>query len=229
MDTSGRTKRTKLGYLVGLIVGLALLAALVWRLPINGWASLLWLVSMLAMSLIRAPYEQQSELTETEDSRQGSVENALLFGVMLGASLLPAIHLLFGVFWFANYSAPVWLPYVGLVLLGFGLWLFWRSHADLGRNWSVSLEIREDHGLVTTGVYKRIRHPMYSAIFILFIAQAAFIQNYIAGFSGLVAFTLMYVIRVPTEEAMMRDAFGTEYEAYCSRSGRLLPWSGSKA
>jgi protein-S-isoprenylcysteine O-methyltransferase Ste14 len=45
-----------------------------------------------------------------------------------------------------------------------GLWLFYRSHADLGTNWSITLEIREQHRLITQGVYRRIRHPMYSAL-----------------------------------------------------------------
>jgi protein-S-isoprenylcysteine O-methyltransferase Ste14 len=38
------------------------------------------------------------------------------------------------------------------------VWLFWRSHADLGRNWSPSLELREGHELVTEGVYRYVRH-----------------------------------------------------------------------
>ena len=48
-----------------------------------------------------------------------------------------------------------------------GLWLFFRSHADLGTNWSVTLEVREGHRLITQGVYRRIRHPMYAALFCL--------------------------------------------------------------
>ena len=111
----------------------------------------------------------------------------------------------------------------GAVLLGFGLWLFRRSHADLGRNWSVTLELREEHRLVTSGVYERIRHPMYSAIFLVYTAQALLIHNWIAGLGGIFSFGLMYVIRVPKEEAMMREQFGEAYDAYCRSSGRLWP------
>lgn len=43
------------------------------------------------------------------------------------------------------------------------LWLLWRSHADLGRSWMGTLAIKEKHALVTQGVYRHIRHPMYAA------------------------------------------------------------------
>ena len=45
-----------------------------------------------------------------------------------------------------------------------GLWLFYRSHADLGTNWSITLEVREGHRLITQGVYRGVSHPMYSAL-----------------------------------------------------------------
>jgi len=47
-----------------------------------------------------------------------------------------------------------------------------RTHKDLGRNWSVTLEVREQHALVTNGVYSRVRHPMYSAFWLWALAQA---------------------------------------------------------
>ncbi len=46
------------------------------------------------------------------------------------------------------------------------LWLFWRSHADLGRNWSQAFELRKGHELITHGVYRVVRHPMYAAIWL---------------------------------------------------------------
>jgi protein-S-isoprenylcysteine O-methyltransferase Ste14 len=104
-----------------------------------------------------------------------------------------------------------------------GNWVFWRSHRDLGTNWSPTLEIREQHTLVTHGIYRRIRHPMYLSIWLLVIAQALILQNYIAGFSGLVPFALLYFLRVPKEERMMREEFGKAYDEYLLVTGRILP------
>ena len=101
--------------------------------------------------------------------------------VSLGGTVIPMLHLAFGIISLADYSAPIWLPVIGAALLLPGLHLFWRSHADLGRNWSVTTEIREDHTLITDGFYARIRHPMYTAIFLICIAQALLMDNWLAG------------------------------------------------
>jgi protein-S-isoprenylcysteine O-methyltransferase Ste14 len=60
-------------------------------------------------------------------------------------------------------------------------------------------------------------------MFLLGIAQALFLPNWIAGPAYLVSFGTLYVLRVRTEEKMMLDQFGTEYEQYMQRSGRLTP------
>ncbi len=103
------------------------------------------------------------------------------------------------------------------------LWLFWRSHADLGHNWSISLELREGHELVTHGVYRKIRHPMYASIWLWNIAQAMLLQNWLAGWPALLAFAAMYFLRTPREEQLMCEAFGEEYREYMRQTGRLLP------
>jgi protein-S-isoprenylcysteine O-methyltransferase Ste14 len=103
------------------------------------------------------------------------------------------------------------------------IWLFWRSHADLGLNWSMTLEMRKDHELVTRGVYRRVRHPMYAAIFLFAIAQGLVLQNWLAGWGGFVSFALLYLVRAPREEKMMSEFFGEEYGRYVRRTGRLWP------
>jgi protein-S-isoprenylcysteine O-methyltransferase Ste14 len=76
---------------------------------------------------------------------------------------------------------------------------------------------------VTRGVYRRVRHPMYSAIFLYGFAQALLLANGVAGPACLVAFTIMFLARVAREERMMRDRFGGAYEEYAARSKRLVP------
>ena len=104
-----------------------------------------------------------------------------------------------------------------------GLWLFYKSHADLGTNWSITLEVREQHRLITQGVYRRIRHPMYSAMVLYSVGQALVIPNWVAGPSNCVAFAILVSLRVHAEEQMMSEAFGDEYAAYAARTKRLVP------
>jgi protein-S-isoprenylcysteine O-methyltransferase Ste14 len=104
------------------------------------------------------------------------------------------------------------------------LWLFYVSHRGLGKNWSISLVIRKEHQLVTTGVYRLVRHPMYSSFFLLAVAQALLLPNWFAGAAGLAGVGLMYVARVRQEEQMMLERFGADYRGYMARTKRLVPW-----
>lgn len=214
---------------VAVFVAFAAICLLViWRWQINGWGSFVWLSSAILMTVIRAPYAEQNKSNTISGQYAVSTERVLLALVAIGGTVLPLAHLTTGAFAFANYPLPKWAPLIGLALQVPGFWLFWRSHADLGRNWSVTTELREDHSLTTTGVYSHIRHPMYSAIWLIFASYPFLIHNWIAGLAALLTFGLMYFIRVPIEEGMMRDQFGEAYTAYCARTGRLLPKLKSK-
>ena len=87
----------------------------------------------------------------------------------------------------------------------------------------MTLELRDQHALVTHGLYAHVRHPMYSAFWLWAVAQALLLPNWIAGFSGLVGFGVLYFGRVVREERMMLDAFGDEYRAYAARTRRIIP------
>src|SRR5262249_23932800 len=108
-----------------------------------------------------------------------------------------------------------------------GLLLFWRSHADLGANWSASLEMREEHRLITQGVYGMMRHPMYAAMWLQAIGQALIVENWVAGALVVPAIALLYFVRVPMEERMMSVEFGDEWRAYAARTGRVIPRLGA--
>jgi protein-S-isoprenylcysteine O-methyltransferase Ste14 len=87
----------------------------------------------------------------------------------------------------------------------------------------VSLQLKDGHKLITTGVYEKIRHPMYTAFWLWALAQALLLPNWIAGFAGLVGFGALYLLRVGPEEQLMIDQFGDEYRDYMARTGRILP------
>jgi len=214
---------------LSLLIGLALMGAAIWRWEANGWGAMVWLGGFVLMGLIRAPYARATRANVITDDRKTLVERLLLGAMFLTMMLLPLVDLASGVFAFADYALPVEAAAAGAALQVPFLWLFWRSHADLGRNWSPSLEIREEHGLVTKGVYARMRHPMYAAIWLGAIAQSLLIHNWIAGFLVVPAFAAMYFIRVPQEEAMMRARFGEAYSAYAKHTLAVLPRLGSSA
>lgn len=127
---------------------------------------------------------------------------------------------------FADYQLRLVTLVAGLAFFVIGLWLFHRSHADLGTNWFITLQVRENHRLVVDGVYRRVRHPMYTALFLYSVGQLLVLPNWVAGPSYLVTFGILFALRVRAEERMMLDAFGADYAAYMARTKRWYRVSG---
>lgn len=180
------------------------------------------LASSVVMVLIRAPHGQRSRGVKVVRNRRGALEIVLLTLAWV-AFLVPLVWVAAPVFAFAEYPLRLVPLSAGIGCLAVGLWLFARSHADLGTNWSITLEVREKHQLVTHGVYRVLRHPMYSALLLYSLGQALVVPNWIAGPSYAVAMSLLCAFRLGPEERMMLEAFGKDYEAYMVRTKRLVP------
>jgi protein-S-isoprenylcysteine O-methyltransferase Ste14 len=176
----------------------------------------------VVMMAIRAPHGRRSRSVKAAKSHQTPLETGILVLAWVGF-FVPLIWVASPAFSFAEYPLRTGPLVAGVVCLVIGLWLFYRSHADLGTNWSITLEIREEHRLITQGVYRGIRHPMYSALLLYSAGQALVIPNWVAGLSNLIAFTVLFALRVGAEERMMAGQFGAEYAAYSARTKRLVP------
>lgn len=184
---------------------------------------IIFVLFMVGTYLIRSPHERRNKQNKIADDQKTPMEKLLLGVVFLGMMLLPTLYVLTPFVSFADYEPLLAINLLGIGVLLFSLWIFYRSHRDLGKNWSVSLEIREEHTLVTGGIYRKIRHPMYTAIWLWVIGQALILPNYLAGFSGIITFGLLYFLRVGKEEEMMIQQFGKAYEVYKNSTNRLIP------
>jgi protein-S-isoprenylcysteine O-methyltransferase Ste14 len=126
--------------------------------------------------------------------------------------------------WMRALSIPLpgWLRWAGFALGLASLALWTWTQAALGKEWSPQLQLREEHHLVTTGPYSRVRHPLYTAMLgwgtalALVTANWVFVLLAVAMIAGLAA-------RVPREEQMMIEEFGDQYREYMKRTGRFFP------
>src|SRR5438270_7091896 len=182
--------------------------------------NLVYLVGLVVYIGIRGVFGGRTKRNEKVLSRVDRADRALVALVFVGSIVLPAQYLFTPWLRFADYRLPAFVPWCGAVIMVIALWLFWRAHVDLGLNWSITLEMRKDHQLIVHGVYRRIRHPMYAAIFLFAVAQGLLLQNWLAGWGGVVCFAALYWFRVGREEKMMREFFGEPYRDYMKRTGR---------
>ena len=129
------------------------------------------------------------------------------------------------------------LPWLYIQLWPVGLWPFWLGAAvtvcgllfavwareHLGRNWSRSVTIKEDHELITTGPYAMVRHPIYTGSLAGFLGTAIALSQV----RGIVAFALIFVVfwaKLRMEEEWMRSQFREAYAAYADQTAALLPF-----
>ena len=123
----------------------------------------------------------------------------------------------------AAVSLPVWLRVLG-ILLGISAlsWFIW-IHQSLGINHSARLRIKDRQVLVTDGPYRWIRHPMYSAFYVLHIAAFFLTANWFIGVTWLAGLTVTIFLRVRREEEMLLERFGEQYGSYMEQTGRFVP------
>lgn len=124
---------------------------------------------------------------------------------------------------FLDFFIPDGLRWAGAGLMLIGNLLFIAAHAALGKNWSPMLEIRSEHQLVDWGIYRWIRHPMYSGFLVFGVGMALLSANGL-GCAYILVMAVMIFTRLPDEETMMAQKFGTAYASYRSRTSALIPF-----
>lgn len=184
---------------------------------------IVFLICFVTIYAIRFYFARQVKQNKITDNRKTIQETFLLSLTVVGMFILPLIGIFTPWLKFAAYNLPSWTGWLGVVVFSLAIWLFWRSHTDLSLNWSASLQIRENHSLVQTGVYQYIRHPMYAAFWLWGIAQILLLHNWIYGLSYIISFLPMYFLRISQEEQMMIDTFGEQYRDYMTHTGRVIP------
>jgi len=103
------------------------------------------------------------------------------------------------------------------------VWLMKSAVRTLGRQWAVAARLVEGHKLIIEGPYAYVRNPIYTGMFGMLIATGLAMEHWIATIVAVIVFAAGLVIRVRTEEKLLRAAFGQEFEDYARRVPAVLP------
>ncbi len=106
-----------------------------------------------------------------------------------------------------------------LTLLGTALAIWARIH--LGRNWSAAPALKENHELITSGPYQRLRHPIYTGLLIAALGSTLVTSGWLLA---LLIMSITFTRRVHIEEKLMLQQFPEQYPSYQKRTWALLPY-----
>ncbi|WP_426129117.1 protein-S-isoprenylcysteine O-methyltransferase [Pararhizobium sp. PWRC1-1] len=185
---------------------------------------IVWVLGIVAWYVIRYPFERRAKRVQVVSSQRSRVEIFGLVSALLGLAVIPGCYVATGTPEVADHPAPLWAVVVGGIIFAIAVWVFRRTHKALGRNWSITLEIRDKHKMVTGGPYAFIRHPMYTSFMLMGLGQAFLLSNWVGGLAGLLGFSILFFLRVDKEERMMLEIFGPQYRDYMARTKRLVPY-----
>jgi len=167
---------------------------------------------------IKAANTKSTQRLEPAASRILRVIIFLIAIVLLSTTRIP-LALLYLQLWPVGFW-PFWLgAAVTIAGLLFAVWA--REH--LGRNWSRSVTIKQDHELITTGPYSVVRHPIYTGILAGFLGMAIAISQ-VRGFIVVVLIFLVFWLKFRMEEKWMRAQFGETYATYARKTAALVPY-----
>jgi len=112
---------------------------------------------------------------------------------------------------------------IGIVLAAAGFLVRVVAMRTLGEFFTRTLRIRENHRVVSNGIYRRVRHPGYLGTILFFVGSGIATANIITTFVILAAILPTFVRRIVVEERMLAEELGEEYRAYQGKTWRLVP------
>jgi protein-S-isoprenylcysteine O-methyltransferase Ste14 len=111
----------------------------------------------------------------------------------------------------------------GLTLMVVGLAVAIVAAATLGRFYSSTLLTRKDHQLITRGIYRFVRHPVYLGAIMVCIGIPVYASS-LRGFLIMLVLIPVFLNRIRIEERMLTDEFGDAYRAYKETTRKLIPF-----
>lgn len=119
---------------------------------------------------------------------------------------------------------PDWVFYPGIFLMVLGVVVRQWAIAVLGRFFSLTVRVAEDHRVVDKGPYRLVRHPSYTGVLLTFIGLGLAVQSWPAVIVLVLVFVVAYGYRMRVEEKTLVSKLGQEYIAYMSRTKRVVPY-----
>src|SRR5207245_4600596 len=144
--------------------------------------------------------------------------------IQITFSVLLSIIIVFYIGYGGFGPLPDWIFYAGIFLMFLGVLVRQYAIAILGRFFSLSVQIAEDHKVVEKGPYRLVRHPSYTGVLITFAGLGLAVQSLGAVLVLLLFFVISFGYRMHVEERALLSGLGQDYASYMKRTKRLIPF-----
>jgi protein-S-isoprenylcysteine O-methyltransferase Ste14 len=182
-------------------------------------------VTFIAMFVMRIYYGRKARINRTDvevKESKGNMAIRAIFG--LGYVGVLFIYIVVPkLFTWAIFPMPDWLRWIGTLITLSSLLLLWWVQWALDVQFDTTLHTQAEHKLIKHGPYRWVRHPMYTALFLLGLGWFLLTANWFVGLPLMVGIVLVVLSRVQKEEDVLTDLFGDEYQDYMKETGRFLP------
>ncbi len=181
-----------------------------------GWLSFIF-IFMFRKKLPHSPARKRNRASLAGFALQGAS-----YGVVWAASAVPRNA--FASLAPLGTAGKIALAIVTLALVTGSIWIINAAVRTLGKEWSLTARLIDEHRLVTEGAYKLVRHPIYTGMLGMLLATGLAFNRLLALVLAVIIFGVGTFIRVRSEEKLLREAFGAEYDAYAKRVPAILPF-----
>ena len=123
----------------------------------------------------------------------------------------------------SNKFLEIALTVLTILLAVASVWFCAAAIRTLGAQWSLAARVVEGHKLVTQGPYSIVRNPIYTGMFGMLLASGLAVSHWIGLGLAIVVFAIGTLIRVRSEERLLREMFGSEFDEYARKVAAVIP------
>jgi len=180
------------------------------------WAGYLWMVLAGVWLMLRFTIKKAKKREKLSEYAPHVISVTLGFLLLFGK---------LNIWGWLNYRLlpdvpAAWIAGLALTAAGVGISIWARL--SLGTNWSGLVTLKDGHELVRKGLYRWIRHPIYTGI-LLGMIGTAMIRGHLRGWVGLAIVFATFYFKARREERFLREEFGAGFEEHAQRTGMFLP------
>lgn len=184
------------------------------------------IVIVVAMAGISATFRSRAHRDSGKISRSKEGWKMGLFRLVFALLLyLPIFAYMIRPAWmsWSEIALPEWMRWTGFGMGIIVIPLIYLVFSAIGSNISETVFTKESHRLITTGIYTRVRHPLYMVSALALISFSLLTANWFIAAMSVISMALVLTVVVPKEEKQLIQKFGDDYRNYQKRSGKMWP------